>query len=178
MIETMESEPMVSVEIDGSGSQSIKAALHKVIQSHMGPTSTEEIVAEVVSLMEFTSEEKIKRHDQKIAQDVRKVVGTLKAKGVHRIMDAFDSKQGEFALQLGESTLVTIDEDTVIPMDYAGISDFKLHRQHHHSKRMAQIDEIRNADTREHESIRHIESRMEAGKILMDYDNGDGVAIM
>jgi hypothetical protein len=167
----------VEVHVSGSASKSIDGLLHKVISSHQGEVNTEDIVREAMELAEFSSEEKIQRHDIKLAQDFRRRIGALKSKGVHRIIEALND-QMEFSIQLGENTLVTIDAETVIPLDRAKKSHFRMHRAFHHSKRMAQIEGLKTADETERRSIGYIEQNINDDQDLRDYDNGEGLAVI
>lgn len=166
------------VNLSGGRSKPIKEAVASVVSIQDGPVKSEQLVAEALAVLDMSGIDYEQLGRTEIAKMVKREVGTLKNKGTHRIMDAHNEDQREFSLELGEGTLLTLDEDTVIPTDLAKVSDLELHHWHNTAARNAKIENLQTAQVRESKAVKFLAQNMDPTKSLSDYNNGNGVAVV
>jgi len=156
----------------------IREKLRKVIQSHNKTVADEVIQEETIQALNLDDDDFRVIGERSVMKEINQGIGASKRKGIARITEATPQAEFNFMAQvpLNEAALLVLDSGMSIPLDRANINDISISHAHYTAKHKAKMEEMENAERQRTKAVTHLKTNMEPGKVISDYDNGEGVA--
>jgi len=169
----------VMVEVEATPKKElIRETLRKVIQSHPETVADEVIREETKQALNLDDDDFRVIGERSVTKEINQGIGASKRKGNARITEATPQAEFNFMAQipLNEAALLVLEPDISIPLDRATIDDISMSHAHYTARHKAKMEEMENAERQRTKAVSYLKTNMEPGRVISDYDNGEGVA--